>query len=126
MTNTAVAHPPDLDGRTLVRELTHRINNQLSSAIDVVTAAAVRADNPEAKVALGKVVELLQEQANVQRVLTVPEGDALVDVANISANFASRQPGPVWSQSASISPFKPTPCCSNPSGAGVSAWPSTS
>ena len=37
---------------------------------------------------------------------------------NISANFASRQPGPVWSQSASISPFKPTPCCSNPSGAG--------
>jgi hypothetical protein len=41
VTNTAVAHPPDLDGRTLVRELTHRINNQLSSAIDVVTAAAV-------------------------------------------------------------------------------------
>jgi two-component sensor histidine kinase len=81
VTNTAVAHPPDLDGRTLVRELTHRINNQLSSAIDVVTAAAVRADNPEAKVALGKVVELLQEQANVQRVLTVPEGNALVDVA---------------------------------------------
>ena len=76
-----MAHPPDLDGRTLVRELTHRINNQLASAIDVVTAAAVRAENPEAKVALGKVVELLQEQANVHHVLTGPEGDALVDVA---------------------------------------------
>ena len=81
MTNTAVAHPPDLNERTLVRELTHRINNQLASAIDVVTAAAVRADNPEAKVALGNVVELLQEQANVHRVLAVPEGDSLVDAA---------------------------------------------
>ena len=64
------------------RELTHRINNQLASAIDVVTAAAVRADNPEAKVALGNVVELLQEQANVHRVLAVPEGDLLVDAAS--------------------------------------------
>jgi two-component sensor histidine kinase len=81
VTNTAVAHPPDLNERTLVRELTHRINNQLASAIDVVTAAAVRADNPEAKVALGNVVELLQEQANVHRVLAVPEGDSLVDAA---------------------------------------------
>src|SRR6202165_3938353 len=61
-----------------LRELTHRTNNQLASAIDVVTTAAVRADNPEAKVALGNVVELLQEQANVHRVLAVPAGDSLV------------------------------------------------
>jgi hypothetical protein len=33
VTNTAVAHPRDLDGRSLVRELTHRINkNNLGSA----------------------------------------------------------------------------------------------
>ena len=121
MTNTAVAHPPDLNERTLVRELTHRINNQLASAIDVVTAAAVRADNPEAKVALGNVVELLQEQANVHRVLAVPEGDSLVDAAQYL-----RRLGPAWSRSASISRFKPTPCRSNRSGAGVSGWPSTS
>ena len=81
MTNTAVAHPPDLNERTLVRELTHRINNQLASAINVVTAAAVRAEHPETKVALGNVTELLQEQANVHRVLAIPEGDALVDAA---------------------------------------------
>jgi two-component sensor histidine kinase len=81
VTDTIVAHPPDLSERTLVRELTHRINNQLASAIDVVTAAAVRADNPEAKVVLGDVAELLQEQANVHRVLAIPEGDALVDAA---------------------------------------------
>jgi two-component sensor histidine kinase len=79
--NTAVARPPDLNDRILVRELTHRINNQLTSAINVVTAAAVRADHPEAKVALGNVVELLQEQANVHRVLAIPEDDALVDAA---------------------------------------------
>ena len=81
MTDTIVAHPPNLGERTLVRELTHRINNQLDSAIDVVSAAAVRADNPETKAALGDVVELLQEQANVHRVLAIPEGDALVDAA---------------------------------------------
>lgn len=81
MTSPAVAHPPDLDERTLVRELTHRINNQLASAINVVTAAAVRAEHPETKVALGNVAELLQEQANVHRVLAIPEGDTLVDAA---------------------------------------------
>jgi two-component sensor histidine kinase len=81
VTDTIVAHPPNLSERTLVRELTHRINNQLDSAIDVVSAAAVRADNPETKVALGDVVELLQEQANVHRVLAIPEGDELVDAA---------------------------------------------
>jgi two-component sensor histidine kinase len=79
--NTAVARPPDLNERILIRELTHRINNQLTSAINVVTAAAVRTDHLEAKAALGNVVELLQEQANVHRVLAIPEDDALVDAA---------------------------------------------
>jgi hypothetical protein len=81
VTRAAVALPPDLDERTLVREMTHRVNNQLASAIDVVTAAAVRAEHPEARVALGNVADLLPEQANVHRVLTIPVGDALVDAA---------------------------------------------
>ena len=81
MTDFNVDHPRDLDERTLVRELTHRINNQLASAIDAVAAAAVRAEHPEAKIALGNVAELLQEQANVHRVLAIPAGDALVDAA---------------------------------------------
>jgi two-component sensor histidine kinase len=84
MTSATVAHPAHpahLDELTLVRELTYRINTQLASAIDMVTTAAVRADNVEAKVALGNVAELLHEQANVHRVLTVPEGNALVDAA---------------------------------------------
>jgi hypothetical protein len=82
MTSATVAHPAaDLDELTLVRELTYRINTQLASAIDMVTAAAVRADNLEAKVVLGNVAELLREQANVHRVLEIPEGNALVDAA---------------------------------------------
>ena len=81
MNNMTMARPPALNERILVRELTHRISNQLTSAIDVVTAAAVRADHLEAKIALGNVVELLQEQANVHRVLAIPEGNALVDAA---------------------------------------------
>jgi two-component sensor histidine kinase len=81
MTRSTVAHPADLEELTLVRELTYRINTQLASAIDTVTAAAVRADTLEAKVALGNVAELLREQANVHRVLEIPEGNALVDAA---------------------------------------------
>jgi two-component sensor histidine kinase len=81
MTSATVAHPVDMDELTLVRELTYRINTQLASAIDMVAAAAVRADNLEAKVALGNVAELLREQANVHRVLEIPEGNALVDAA---------------------------------------------
>jgi two-component sensor histidine kinase len=82
MTSATVAHPAaDLDELTLVRELTYRINTQLASAIDMVTAAAVRADNLEAKVVLGAVADLLRVQANVHRVLTIPEGNVLVDAA---------------------------------------------
>jgi hypothetical protein len=55
------------------------MNNQLASAINPVTAAAVRAEHPETKLALGNVTELLQEQANVHRLLAAPEGDSLVD-----------------------------------------------
>jgi two-component sensor histidine kinase len=126
VTNTAVAHSHDLDGRTLVRELTNRIKNQLASAIDVVTAAAVRADNPEAKVALGNVVEPLQEQANVHRALTLPEGDALVDAARylrklcLATTRSRLEPiGVHLSFQADTLPLEL-------GGAGVSAWPSTS
>ena len=81
MASTTVADPADLDELTLVRELTSRINTQLASAIAMITAAAVRADNLEAKAALGNVADLLRAQANVHRVLTIPEGNALVDAA---------------------------------------------
>jgi len=65
----------------LLRELIHRINNGLASAISLVSAAAVRVEGPEAKRALSDVVELLHGHADVQQALAVPRGKALIDAA---------------------------------------------
>jgi two-component sensor histidine kinase len=78
---TALTPVPDRDERTLLRELTHRISNELVSSISIVSAAAVRADNPEVKFALSNVVDLLQQHADLHRVLTIPNRDGLVDAA---------------------------------------------
>ena len=70
---------PVLEQGILLRELNHRINNGLASAINLISAAAVRAEGAEAKRALSDVVELLHGYADVQRALAMPEGEALVD-----------------------------------------------
>jgi two-component sensor histidine kinase len=49
---------PALSERILLVELNHRINNELASAINLVSMAAVRTDNAEVKTALSHVVEL--------------------------------------------------------------------
>jgi two-component sensor histidine kinase len=72
---------PDRNERTLLRELSHRIDKELLCSINTVSAAAVRTDNPEIKVALSSVVDLVQQQATVHRLLTIPDGDGLVDAA---------------------------------------------
>jgi two-component sensor histidine kinase len=65
----------------LLRELNHRINNGLASAINLVSAAAVRAEGSEAKRALGDMVDLLHGYADVQQALATPRGKALIDAA---------------------------------------------
>ncbi len=70
---------PILEQGILLRELNHRINNGLASAINLISAAAVRAEGAEAKRALSDVVELLHGYADVQRALAMPEGEALID-----------------------------------------------
>jgi two-component sensor histidine kinase len=65
----------------LLRELSHRINSVLDSAINLVSAAAVRIDGPEAKRALSDVVELLHGYTEVQQALAMPRGKALIDAA---------------------------------------------
>jgi two-component sensor histidine kinase len=72
---------PDRDERTLLRELNHRMKNELASTINIVCAAAVRAEKPEVKVALSNVVELLQQRADLHRILAIPDSDELVDAA---------------------------------------------
>jgi two-component sensor histidine kinase len=78
----------DRDERTLLRELTHRIHNEFISSINVVSAAAVRTENPEVKVALSNVVELLEQHADINRVLSVPDRDGLVDAAECIRRLA--------------------------------------
>ena len=77
----ANALAPALDARTLVREQHHRINNEFTSAINLVAVAAVRTDNRDVKAALCDVVELLHGHADVHHVLSVPDRDVLIDAA---------------------------------------------
>jgi two-component sensor histidine kinase len=78
---TAFVPVPSQDERMLLREQTHRISSELVSSVNVLAAAAVRTDNPEVKVALSNVVELLQQHADLHRILTIPDRDELVDAA---------------------------------------------
>ena len=78
---TAYVPIPSQDERMLLRELTHRMSSELVSSINVLSAAAVRTDNAEVKVALSNVVELLQQHADLHRILTIPDRDGLVDAA---------------------------------------------
>jgi two-component sensor histidine kinase len=72
---------PIVEQGILLRELNHRINSGLASAINLVSAAAVRVEGPEAKRALSDVVELLHGHADVQQALAMPKGKALIDAA---------------------------------------------
>ena len=72
---------PIVEQGILLRELNHRINNGLASAINLVSAAAVRVEGAEAKRALCDVVELLHGYADVQQALAMPRGKALIDAA---------------------------------------------
>jgi two-component sensor histidine kinase len=72
---------PIVEQGILLRELNHRINSGLDSAINLVSAAAVRVEGPEAKRALSDVVELLHGYADVQQALAMPKDRALIDAA---------------------------------------------
>jgi two-component sensor histidine kinase len=72
-------HRPQ-DG-VLLRELHHRVDKGIAAAIDLVSAAVIRADGAEAKAALSDVVELLRGHADLHRALAMPQGEALHDAA---------------------------------------------
>ena len=78
---TSEPAPPAVEIGTLLRELNHRIENQFSSAINLISAEAVRAESTEAKAGLSNVVELLHGYADVHRALLKPKSDTLIDAA---------------------------------------------
>ncbi len=69
------------EDRLLLEELTHRVSNELASAIGIVTAAAARSSATEVKVVLGRVRERLESWAQVQLALRMPDYDTLIDAA---------------------------------------------
>jgi two-component sensor histidine kinase len=72
---------PNSDGSLLLRELNHRIKNELTSAIYAVSAKAVRSESVAVKAALLDVVDLLHHCADVHRSLHMPDQGRLTDAA---------------------------------------------
>ncbi len=72
---------PNPDESLLLRELNHRINNELTIVIYAVSAKAVRSDSVAVKAALLDVVELLYQWADVHRALHMPDQGRLTDAA---------------------------------------------
>ena len=70
-----------LSERALLDEFNHRINNEFASAINLVSVSALRSNDAAVKAALGEVVELLHNLAEVNRALKVPDADVVVDAA---------------------------------------------
>jgi two-component sensor histidine kinase len=73
---------PNPDGPLLLRELNHRIRNELTSAIYAVSAKAVESDSVAVKTALFDVVDLLHRCADVHRALGLPDQGRLTDAAS--------------------------------------------
>jgi two-component sensor histidine kinase len=65
-----------------MRELSHRINNEFTSAINLISLAAARSSNSEVKIALNTVNERLHNYADVHRTLQMPEHHTRVDAAS--------------------------------------------
>jgi two-component sensor histidine kinase len=73
---------PNSDGSLLLRELNHRIGNDLTSAICVVSSKAVHSDSVAVKAALLDVADLLHRCADVHRALRMPDQGRLTDAAS--------------------------------------------
>ena len=72
---------PNPDGSLLLRELNHRIRNELTSAIFTISAKAVQSDSVAVKAALLDVADLLHRCADVHRALRMPDQGRLTDAA---------------------------------------------
>jgi two-component sensor histidine kinase len=66
----------------LVRELSHRINNELASMIGFVSLAAARSTSGEVKNALAGVMNLLHSHAAAHHALEMPAYSTVVDAAD--------------------------------------------
>jgi two-component sensor histidine kinase len=63
----------------LLREYSHRINNEISSAISMISLTASRSANEEVKAILSGVIDRLSNYVRVDRALRIPEQVTSVD-----------------------------------------------
>lgn len=68
-------------GSLLLREISHRVNNELASAIGLVSVMAMRTSSGEARAVLAKVQDRLESFARVQHSLQKPEYTTTIDLA---------------------------------------------
>jgi two-component sensor histidine kinase len=69
------------EARFLLREFSHRINNEFSSAIGAISIAAARSTNVEARGVLDAAQDRLQNYAKAHRALRFPEQSRHMDTA---------------------------------------------
>jgi two-component sensor histidine kinase len=65
----------------LLREITHRVNNEFASAIQVVSFAAARSADRNVKAALTDVMEQLHNYARVHHALQMPPNNDCIDAS---------------------------------------------
>jgi two-component sensor histidine kinase len=65
----------------LLRELMHRINNELAATIGFASLSAARSGNDDVKVALAGVIQQVTDSARVYRALQMPVEDDWIDAA---------------------------------------------
>ena len=76
-----VVQVPNPAESLLLRELNHRIKNELTSAICAVSVKAVQSDSVAVKAALLDVVDFLHQWGDVHRALYMPDQGRLTDAA---------------------------------------------
>jgi two-component sensor histidine kinase len=69
------------EARLLLREFSHRINNEFASAIGMISVAARHSGSADAKAALAAVQDQLYSYARVHHALRMPEHNSWIDAA---------------------------------------------
>jgi two-component sensor histidine kinase len=65
----------------LLQEMTHRINNELTSTIGIIACDAERSSSCDVKIALARVTEHLHDHARIYRALQMPTANRWIDAA---------------------------------------------
>jgi two-component sensor histidine kinase len=71
--------PTSSEEHLLLREFTHRANNEFASAISILALAAARSASDDVKAALATAQDRLQNYARVQHALQMPDHDTFID-----------------------------------------------